>query len=34
MIANPITDEMGENFKIEVLMFYQHFLKINKIDVT
>ena len=34
MLANPIVDEMGENFKQECLMIYSHFERINKSDVT
>ena len=34
MLANPIVDEMGENFKQEILMFYFHLVRINKSDIT
>ena len=35
MLSNPIVDEMGaDNFKQEILMFYFHFVRINKADIT
>ena len=31
--ANPISDEMGEGFKFEVLILFPYFVRINKVEI-
>ena len=34
VLQNPITDELGENLKKEVVYLLPHIVKINKSEVT
>lgn len=34
IMANPLTEELGENLKKEVIWVLPHFIKLNKSEVT